>query len=82
MNINLKITLWNIIQIKKEFFFGIMRCSPKFNMAYPEKALLDIIYIRYKKGKMDKYILESFLSDLYLSELNEKNLLSMLKNET
>ncbi|HQL67351.1 MAG TPA: hypothetical protein PK151_07405 [Caldisericia bacterium] len=59
-------------QIKKEFFFGYYESSPKIYMAYPEKALLDIIYIRYKKGKMDKYIFESFLSDLYLSELNEK----------
>lgn len=56
--------------IKKEFFFGFFEFQPNIYYAYPEKALLDLIYIRFIKGKINKYYIESLINDLYLSELD------------
>ena len=61
--------------INKEFFFGFYKESSGTYLAYPEKALLDLIYIRYKKGRMSLERLESFIDDLYLEEIDKNRLL-------
>ncbi|MGB9749944.1 MAG: type IV toxin-antitoxin system AbiEi family antitoxin domain-containing protein [Caldisericia bacterium] len=61
--------------IKKELFFGYYELQPNIYYAYPEKALLDLIYIRYKKGKTPKIILESLINDLYLNEMKKEMLI-------
>lgn len=44
MNLFIKIIHLNIIILKKDFFFGYFEYQPNIYYAFPEKALLDLIY--------------------------------------
>lgn len=61
-------------QIKKGLFFGYDP-DAAVAMADPEKALLDLIYIRViKGGSMSSEALDSLLDDMYLEDLDKKRL--------
>ncbi len=62
-------------QIKPPLFWGYSE-EGAVNIAEPEKALLDLIYIRYVRGKdMKRSSLDSMLDDMYLDELDRKKLI-------
>jgi len=59
-------------QIKRKLFWGYKK-QKEILIAEPEKALLDLIYIRYIKNKeFTKNDLESILSDMTLGEIDNK----------
>ncbi len=63
---------WNFEyhQISRRLFFGYLE-ERGILIAEPEKALLDMIYIRHLKNKeMDEYELNSMLEDMYLEEFD------------
>jgi hypothetical protein len=63
-------------QIAKRLFWGY-RFDGRANVALPEKALLDFIYIRHLKTRdLAAARLHSLLDDMYLEELNTERLLS------
>jgi len=62
-------------QIKKSLFWGFEK-GDTVNIAEPEKALLDLIYIRYSRNKditLDR--LYSLLDNMDIKEINQKKLL-------
>ena len=62
-------------QIKKSLFRGYVH-EGSVLVAEPEKALLDLIYIRYVRGReIGKSALESLVDDMYLEELDRGKLL-------
>lgn len=61
-------------QIKKSLFWGYKREGTVL-IAEPEKALLDLIYIRHMcNGEMTQNDIASIVNDMDLSELDEKKL--------
>jgi predicted transcriptional regulator of viral defense system len=73
---NLDGTLFEYHQIAKRLFWGY-RFSGQANVAWPEKALLDLIYIRHlKTHKLSATRLHSLLEDMYLQELDRERLWS------
>ena len=66
-------------QVKKVLFWGYTTHN-NINTADPEKALLDLIYIRAVKGRTsDHSFLRSLLDDMYLEDLDRKKLDSFSK---
>jgi len=66
-------------QVKKSLFWGYKRDND-FSAAEPEKALLDLIYIRAVRGQaFDDSSLESLIDDMYLEDLDRKKLLDYSK---
>lgn len=62
-------------QIKRTLFWGY-ESQDTVLIAEPEKALLDLIYIRYTCGKdLKRGALDSLMDDMYLEELNHEKLL-------
>jgi len=62
-------------QIKRPLFWGYVREGTVL-VAEPEKALLDLIYIRYVRGRsLSREGLDSLMDDMYLEELDRKRLL-------
>jgi len=62
-------------QIKRSLFRGYVHEGPVL-VAEPEKALLDLIYIRYVRGReYERYSLDSLVDDMYLEELDRGKLL-------
>ena len=62
-------------QIKRALFRGYVQ-EGSVLVAEPEKALLDLIYIRYVRGKkIEKRSLDSLIDDMYLEELDHEKLL-------
>lgn len=61
-------------QIKKELFWGYEK-NGNVQIAHPEKALLDLIYIRYTRSR-DRYEerIHSLMDDMYLDELDGERL--------
>jgi len=61
-------------QIKKSLFWGFQK-QGNIQLADPEKALLDFIYIRYTHhNKLPKQYIQSFLDSMYLEELQSRKL--------
>jgi hypothetical protein len=61
-------------QIKKEIFWGYEKRGT-VQIAHPEKALLDLIYIRYTRSR-DRYEegIRSLMDDMYLEDLDRDRL--------
>mgnify|MGYP000589707041 CR=1 FL=1 len=63
-------------QIARRLFWGY-RFDGRANVAWPEKALLDLIYIRHLKTReLSAARLHSLLQDMYLEELDRERLRS------
>lgn len=61
-------------QVKRTLFWGYL-WDGSVNTAEPEKALLDLIYIRSVKGRgLKDNALASLLDDMYLEDLDRKKL--------
>jgi len=61
-------------QIGKNLFFGYVK-ENKITLAEPEKALLDIIYIRYLKNNEFSFnSIKSLIDDMAIEEINLKKL--------
>jgi len=68
-------TILEYHQIKRSLFRYYTR-EGKVLIAEPEKALLDLIYIRYVRSKyLKRSFLDSLIDDMYLEELDRKKLL-------
>jgi hypothetical protein len=66
-------------QIKKSLFWGFQK-QGTIQLADPEKALLDFIYLRYAHhNKLPKQYIQSFLDSMYLEELQSKKLQNYAK---
>jgi hypothetical protein len=65
-------------QIKRDLFWGY-RTEGDIKTAEPEKALLDLIYVRIVKGRGKKTTLESLMDDMYLDDLDKKKIVSYSK---
>ena len=66
-------------QIKRSLFGGYTREGVVL-VAEPEKALLDLIYIRHVRGReLGRVALDSLLDDMYLDELDQEKLLGLAK---
>ena len=61
-------------QISPMLFFGYTEHPSGVAFAEPEKAVLDMIYFRYFKGKYSLNSLLSDLDDMFLEELHKKKL--------
>jgi predicted transcriptional regulator of viral defense system len=61
-------------QIKRSLFWGYEKRG-NIQIAYPEKALLDLIYIRYTRSR-DRYEegIRSLMDDMYLEDLDQARL--------
>ncbi|GFP37385.1 hypothetical protein HKBW3S44_01065 [Candidatus Hakubella thermalkaliphila] len=69
-------TTFEYHQIARRLFWGY-RLDGRANVAWPEKALLDLIYIRHlKTRKLSATRLHSLLEDMYLQELDRERLWS------
>ena len=66
-------------QIKRSLFWGF-KIEGTVQVAVPEKALLDLLYIRYTRNRnaSERTIL-SLMDDMYLEELDKKKLDSFSK---
>ena len=60
--------------ISPRLFFGFKEHPSGVTIAEPEKAMLDLIYFRYFKGKYSLNALLSTLDDMFLEELNKKKI--------
>ena len=61
-------------QIKGSLFWGYS-VQETVRVAEPEKAFLDLIYVRYVRGKnMERSSLASLIDDMYIDELNTEKL--------
>ena len=58
-------------QVKRDLFWGY-KTERDVKTAEPEKALLDLIYIRTVRGRGNKNILDSLMDDMYLDVLDKK----------
>ncbi len=67
-------TIFEYHQLKRALFWGYQREGTVL-MAKPEKALLDLIYIRYTRGTaLNRDSLDSLIDDMYLEELDREKL--------
>jgi predicted transcriptional regulator of viral defense system len=61
-------------QVKKSLFWGYIK-KGDIQIAEPEKAFLDLVYIRIVRGKdMKTSALESLVEDMYLEDIDQKRL--------
>ncbi len=61
-------------QVKKDLFWGYER-EGNVLVAEPEKALLDLIYVRFVRGRsMGRGALDSLIDDMYLEDLDDGRL--------
>lgn len=60
-------------QVKRELFWGY-KTDGDIKTAEPEKALLDLIYVRTVRGRGRKTTLDSLMDDMYLGDLNKKKI--------
>lgn len=66
-------------QVKRSLFWGYLK-EGSVLIADPEKALLDLIYIRFVRGRdMKSNALDSFMDDMYLEEIDGKKLFRYAK---
>lgn len=62
-------------QIKRSLFRGYV-IEGSILVAEPEKALLDLIYVRHVRGRdFSKSALDSLMNDMYLEDLDQRKLL-------
>jgi len=62
-------------QVKRSLFWGYLT-EGGIQIAEPEKALLDLVYIRIVRGKdMKRSALGSLIEDMYLEDIDQKRLL-------
>ncbi len=61
-------------QIKRSLFWGYT-VEGTVQVAEPEKALLDLIYIRYTRNRdANEFLIHSLMDDMYLEDLDEERL--------
>jgi hypothetical protein len=61
-------------QVKKDLFWGYEREGDVL-VAEPEKALLDLIYVRLVRGRsMERVGLDSLIDDMYVEDLDDGRL--------
>ncbi len=61
-------------QVKRPLFWGYRR-EGEVMVAEPEKALLDLVYVRHIRGRdMTRGALDSLMDDMYLEELDKQRL--------
>jgi hypothetical protein len=61
-------------QVKRSLFWGYEK-EGSVQIAEPEKALLDLIYIRYSmKRKKDESMIFSLIDDMYLGDIDRETL--------
>lgn len=61
-------------QIKRSLFWGY-KTEGNVQVAEPEKALLDLIYIRYSRNRdANEILIHSLMDDMYLEDLDEERL--------
>ena len=66
-------------QVKRSLFWGFKK-EGFIQIADPEKALLDLIYIRYsRKRNADENLIHSLMDDMYLEDI-DKELLTKYSN--
>lgn len=65
-------------QIKRELYWGYSR-EGMIHIAQPEKALLDLIYIRFSRGDGSKDSLHSLVDDMYLEDMERGRLIGYSK---
>ena len=65
-------------QVKRDLFWGY-RTEGDIKIAEPEKALLDLLYVRYVKGRGSTTTLTSLMDDMYLEDLNKKKIAAYSK---
>ena len=66
-------------QVKKSLFWGYL-IEGTVQVAEPEKALLDLVYVRVVRGKdMKRSALGSLMEDMYLEEIDRKRLFQYAK---
>ncbi|RLF39811.1 MAG: hypothetical protein DRN12_06440 [Thermoplasmata archaeon] len=70
-------TTYEYHQIKKEFFWGYNK-KDDILIAEPEKALIDLIHIRYRSKNREEKLF-SLTRDLYIEELNHEKLYKYAK---
>ncbi|MCK5415617.1 MAG: hypothetical protein KAJ35_09575 [Thermoplasmata archaeon] len=57
-------------QVKKDLFWGYQR-EGNVLVAEPEKALLDLVYVRFARGRtMGREALRSLIDDMYIEDLD------------
>lgn len=61
-------------QLSKDLFWFGYETSNGIHKAYPEKALLDFLYIYYTKKHEDKETIFSYLDDMYFEMFNKARL--------
>ncbi|MEW6573828.1 MAG: hypothetical protein AB1374_09385 [Bacillota bacterium] len=76
---NIEGTVLEYHQIARRLFWGY-RSDGHANVAWPEKALLDLIYIRHLKTRAtDARGIASLLDDMYLEEIDAARLRSFIR---
>jgi len=67
-------TVFEYHQVKRSLFRGY-RVEGEVQVAEPEKALLDLVYVRYVRGRgMARRSLDSLVDDMYLEDLDAARL--------
>lgn len=65
-------TVFEYHHIQASYFFGFQEMTPQIFMAEPEKALLDLIYLKVFKQKRDnRYVTLSLIDNMDFSTLNQ-----------
>ncbi|TDA67764.1 MAG: hypothetical protein D9V47_09615 [Clostridia bacterium] len=65
-------------RISKNLFWGYETCDG-VNLACPEKALLDLVYIRRSKGRFSWEDVFSLLDDMYIEDLDREKLTAYMQ---
>lgn len=74
-------TIFEYHQIQANSFFGFRETAPQVYMAEPEKALLDLIYLRYyKQKKSNRYVTLSLLDNMDFNTLKQSKLIRYAKD--
>lgn len=60
-------------QITRRLFWGY-EVHAGINLALPEKALLDLVYVRYLRGRFGREDILSLIDDMYLEDLDRERL--------
>lgn len=71
---NARENIFEYHQVKRNLFWGY-KIERNIKTAEPEKALLDLIYIRTVRGRGDDNVLGSLVDDMYLEDLDMKKLI-------
>jgi predicted transcriptional regulator of viral defense system len=73
-------TVFEYHQIQPQYFFGYQTALDKIFIADPEKALLDLVYLRhFKISKEKRHLIYSQLDNMLLDEIKKNKLLQYAK---